>query len=139
MATTEQRKARSLGQVFSAQREALDPMPSYEAIAKRLMPVEASHTTVAKYHADVVRLPDIEIVQALMDFYGMSLKDLPDDVRFRCERVRDGLVAASHRRRKETGIIHLIGSMGGAGARRAGGNHGSDRHFLALVQDARPA
>ena len=98
---TKARKPRSrppttLGEVLTAARKKFDPMPSYETIARNLS-IEVSHWTVSKYHTDVVQVPDVEIIQALIDLYGLTLADLPADVRERCERLRDRLIAASSR------------------------------------------
>lgn len=89
---------RTLGEVFTDARDAMKPKLGYQAIAHRLYAqshIDISHTTVAKYHTDVVQLPDVEIVLALVDFYGLTLTDLPDGIRGRCERLRDRLAAVS--------------------------------------------
>lgn len=92
---------RTLGEVLTEARDALDQPPSFEQIARRLQGVTVSFQTVINYHDDAVAKPSVEIVQALVDFYGLKLTDLPDDLRERCEQLRDRLVAASTGRRRK--------------------------------------
>lgn len=92
---------RTLGEVLTEARDALDPPPSFEQIARQLEGVTVSFQTVINYHDDAVAKPSVEIVQALVDFYGLTLTDLPDDLRERCELLRDRLVAASSGRRRK--------------------------------------
>lgn len=99
------KKQPTLGQVLKAARkEAGDP--AFDTIARRLeidWGVMVTYQTVINYHDDAVAKPDLEIVQALVAYYGLTLADLPADIRERCERLRDRLVAASANHPSRTG------------------------------------
>ena len=61
------RPERTLGEVLTEARDALDDPPSFEQIARRLEHhgVTVSFQTVINYHDDAVKKPDVEIVLAL--------------------------------------------------------------------------
>lgn len=100
-AVAKKRPERTLGQVLTDARDDLEDPPSFEQIARRLEShgVSISFQTVINYHDDAVKKPDVEIVLALVAFYGLRLGDLPEEIRRRCEALRDRLVASSRQSR----------------------------------------
>lgn len=55
--------------------------------------LDASSTTLANYHVPgQIQKPDMEIVEALVRFYGIPLAELPEDIRKRVTELRDRLL-----------------------------------------------
>lgn len=80
---------RTLGEIFTAAYEAMNPRPSYGAIASdvsKMIGRRITDNAVILYHRDRVDSPDPILVAAIALIYDLGLDDLPDRERVRCER-----------------------------------------------------
>lgn len=98
MTTKREQNEVTLGHVLTRYRDARYPSGVSAGAFKTdfdraIAYLDVSGTTLANYHvAGQIKKPDVEIVEALVAFYGIPLAELPPDIARRVVELRDRLL-----------------------------------------------
>jgi hypothetical protein len=96
------RKPVTLGGLLRAARERDADALSFEKMARhfeKVYGVDVTGQTLSNYHHDEVQKPNVEIVLVLVEYYGLKFRDLPADIRIRCEQTLERFVSATGTRK----------------------------------------